>query len=141
MSLLPIIECKEPIPCNPCEMACKFGAIQVGDPITNLPQLNPHKCKGCGICAAVCPGLAIFLVDLDYSEKEALVAFPFEFLPLPVKGQKVRVVDGEGQVIGEGQVQRVWQPLKDDPTRLVQVLVAKTIALDVRGMKILAKRE
>lgn len=135
MSFIPIIECREPIPCNPCEMACKFGAIQIGDPITNLPQLDPNKCRGCGICAAVCPGLAIFLVDKDYSEDEALVAFPFEFLPLPSQGQKVKVVNGEGQVIGLGQVHRVWKPLKDDPTRLIQVQVTKDIAQNVRGME------
>lgn len=35
-----VIECIQPIPCNPCEGACKFGAICVGDPIINLPCLD-----------------------------------------------------------------------------------------------------
>ena len=36
-----VIECTEEIPCNPCETVCKRGAIVVGEPITNLPHLDP----------------------------------------------------------------------------------------------------
>ena len=79
-----VIECCQNIPCNPCETACKFGAIQVGDPITNLPVLDETKCIGCGVCITKCPGLAIFVVDK--SKEMATVSFPFEYLPLPEKG-------------------------------------------------------
>lgn len=58
-----VIECCQNIPCNPCETACKFGAITVGDLITNLPVLDESKCVGCGVCLTKCPGLAIFVVD------------------------------------------------------------------------------
>lgn len=55
-----VIECVQGIPCNPCETACPFGAIEVGEPITNLPRLLTDKCQGCGLCIPACPGLAIF---------------------------------------------------------------------------------
>ena len=58
-----VIECVQEIPCNPCEGACKFNAITIGEPITNLPKINETNCTGCGVCVAQCPGLAIFIVD------------------------------------------------------------------------------
>ena len=82
-----VIECCQNIPCNPCETACKFGAITVGDLITNLPVLDESKCVGCGVCLTKCPGLAIFVVDK--SKDMATVSFPFEYLPLPEKGDIV----------------------------------------------------
>ena len=45
---IPVIECPEYIPCNPCETACPTHAITIGKPITNLPTLNVDKCTGCG---------------------------------------------------------------------------------------------
>ena len=58
-----VIECVQEIPCNPCEAACRFGAIHIGDPITNLPTCSHDKCTGCGVCVSKCPGLAIFIVN------------------------------------------------------------------------------
>ena len=78
-----VIECVQEIPCNPCEKACPFGAIEIGPDITRLPRLDLDKCRGCGICLSKCPGLAIFLVDASKSETEALVMMPYEYLPLP----------------------------------------------------------
>ena len=43
------IECVQEIPCNPCEGLCKFGAITIGEQITNLPRLHEDKCVGCGL--------------------------------------------------------------------------------------------
>lgn len=54
-----VIECVEEIPCNLCEAACPYGAIEVGEPIINLPTLLEDKCTGCGVCIASCPGLDI----------------------------------------------------------------------------------
>ena len=49
-----VIECVQQIPCNPCEKACPFGAIEIGPDITQLPRLDLEKCRGCGICADLC---------------------------------------------------------------------------------------
>lgn len=80
------IECVQCIPCNPCETACPQKAITVGTPITTLPWLDEDKCNGCGICITRCPGLAIFNLHKNYSDTTALVSFPYEYVPLPVKG-------------------------------------------------------
>ena len=55
-----VIECKQNIPCNPCESACPHHAITIGNPITNLPVVDSEKCIGCGLCVAQCPGQACF---------------------------------------------------------------------------------
>lgn len=35
-----VIECVQEIPCNPCESSCRFGAITIGEQITDLPTLH-----------------------------------------------------------------------------------------------------
>ncbi len=130
-----VIECSEHIPCNPCETACRLGAISIGEPIVNLPLLDESKCSGCGLCVVKCPGLAIFLVDTEYSREHALVGFPFEYLPVPKVGDSVEAVDQDGLVVGQAKVHRVSRPVKDDPTLLVFILVAKAIAGKVRSIK------
>ena len=130
-----VIECIQPIPCNPCEGACKFGAICVGDPIINLPCLDEEKCVGCGKCVAQCSGLAIFVVDKTYSETQATVSFPHEYLPLPAKGQKVKAVNRAGQHVCDAEVLRVMNPASNDHTPVITVIIPKEYADEVRGMK------
>ena len=129
-----VIECVQEIPCNPCEAACRFGAIRVGMPITNLPELSEEKCTGCGACIAHCSGLAIFVVDKTYSEKEAAVSFPHEYLPLPAKGDQVDAVNRAGQVMCKGTVVRIVDTVKNDCTPVVTIAIPKEYADQVRGM-------
>ena len=75
------------------------------------------------------------MIEKDYAPGKAVVAFPFEYLPLPGKGQTVGVVNWEGKKIGEGLVLKVWKPLRDDPTNLIQVIVAQEIAREVRSIE------
>jgi Fe-S-cluster-containing hydrogenase component 2 len=129
-----VIECGQEIPCNPCEGLCRQGAIVVGEPITNLPVLNEDKCTGCGLCIAGCPGQAIFVVDMTYSEEEATVALPYEFLPLPQKGESVDALDREGQAICSGRVVKVVNPKGFDRTPVVTVAVPQGCAMSVRNI-------
>ncbi|NPV54602.1 MAG: 4Fe-4S binding protein [Firmicutes bacterium] len=129
-----IIECPQEIPCNPCEAACPFGAIVVGQPITNCPRLIVDRCKGCGACIPACPGLAIFLVDETYQEDKVLVAFPYEYLPLPEKGQQVQVVNGEGREICPGEVIWVRNPERYDHSAVVAVSIERAFANEARGI-------
>lgn len=132
---LAVIECLQEIPCNPCEDACPKGAIIVGEPITGLPVFDAEKCDGCGLCIAACPGLAIFLVDNTYSETEAEVSFPWEYLPLPARGATVEAVNRIGEVVCEGKVRRVRSSPKQDRTVVVSLVVPKEYSAQVRGMK------
>lgn len=129
-----IVECDQEIPCNPCELACPSRAIRIGTPITKCPTFYPKRCKGCGKCIAQCPGLAIFLLDLSFSEKKALVAFPHEYLPLPVKGQEVSAIDQKGAVVGRGRVVKVDSKASNDQTPVIYVAVPKKIARKIRGI-------
>ncbi len=129
-----IIECAQEIPCDPCEEACRNGAIQVGESITNLPVLLEEKCTGCGLCIAACPGLAIFVVDMTYSETEATVQLPYEFLPLPNKGEIVDGLDREGHRVCTARVLKVLNPKKFDRTPVITIAVPKECAMTVRNI-------
>lgn len=102
-----ISECVQQIPCNPCEKSCPVHAIHVGSPITNTPRIDLDLCVGCGNCVALCPGLAIFVVDKTYSEQEATVTFPFEYLPQPVVGDEIQALNRAGEFVCTGRVVRI----------------------------------
>lgn len=134
-----IIECVQEIPCNPCENACPFGAITIGSPITNLPTLDESKCSGCGTCIAMCPGQAIFVVNYQYSETEAEISFPFEYLPLPEKGDVVDAVNRSGEVVCKGTVTNIRMPAAFKNTCVVTIAVPKAYIHEVRSMKLLGR--
>ncbi|MBS4959236.1 MAG: 4Fe-4S binding protein [Clostridiales bacterium] len=129
------IECVQEIPCNPCEASCRFGAITIGDEITHLPVLDEDRCTGCGMCVAMCPGLAITIINKAYNETEATIDFPFEYLPLPKEGDIVDAVGRDGAVICKGRVVSVKKPASYAGTAVVSLAVPKSAADDVRSMK------
>jgi len=131
-----VIECAQEIPCNPCEKACPSGAIRVGEPITNLPTLIEDKCTGCGLCIPLCPGLAIFVVDMTYSDQEATVQLPYEFLPLPKRGETVKALDREGRVVCPARVVKVLNPKGFDHTAVITIAVPKDQAMNVRNIAV-----
>ena len=128
-----VIECCQNIPCNPCEEACRFGAITIGNLITDLPVLDESKCVGCGVCITKCPGLAIFVVDK--SKDKATVSFPFEYLPLPEKGDTVKAVDRAGAYVCDATVVRINNASANDCTPVVTIEIPKEYADDVRSIR------
>lgn len=133
--LIAIIECVEEIPCNPCETSCPKGAIIVGKPITNLPSIDLDKCIGCGKCVSACPGLAIYLKDFTYNENDALITFPFEFLPLPKVNDRVMLVNRRGIEVCEGKVVKVNCTKANDYTVLLSVVFPKKYFHDVVSIR------
>ena len=129
-----VIECLQQIPCDPCALSCPSGAILPFADINELPKVDYTKCTGCGLCIASCPGLAIFVVDSNYSEKEALVKLPYELLPLPKKGELVSGLDREGNRVAQVKVSRV-QSTKNK-TSIISILVPKELALLIRNIKV-----
>lgn len=127
-----IVECVEDIPCDPCMTACPSHAI-TKDSVIAIPKLDEEKCGGCGACIAECPGLAIFVVDFDYSDEEALVMLPYEFTPLPERGEKVDLLDREGNTCGKGEILRV-KPYKNK-TAVLSVISPREVAMNVRHVR------
>lgn len=128
-----VIECQQNIPCNPCEAACPHHAITIGEPITNLPVVDPEKCIGCGLCVAQCPGQACFLVD-QTAEDYDTVTLPYEYYPLPEKNQEVYGLSRSGEYLVKAIVVRVIMTKKNDRTAVVEVKVPKGYGMKVRNI-------
>jgi len=131
-----MIECFQKIPCNPCTKACKQGAIQPMGDINELPVVKFDNCNGCGLCISKCPGLAIFVIDETYSDKESTVSLPFEFLPLPEVGEEVDLLDRAGVKVGRGKVIKVRNGKYEDKTPVITVAVPKELTMVVRNIRV-----
>ncbi|MDR2665449.1 MAG: FAD-dependent oxidoreductase [Oscillospiraceae bacterium] len=101
----PVIECTQNIPCNPCQDACPKGCIKVGTNIVSLPAVDEKAgCIGCGMCVASCSGQAVFLVNEDVGGGFATVTAPYEFLPVPQKGERGVALDRSGAPVCEAEI-------------------------------------
>ncbi|WP_026368102.1 4Fe-4S dicluster domain-containing protein [Aminiphilus circumscriptus] len=132
---LVLIECPQRIPCNPCATSCPTGAVIPFEDINDTPRIDYSKCTGCALCVAKCPGLACFVADLTWGEKEALLKLPYEMLPLPAKGQTVACLNRCGEEVHRTQIVNVTQPWKDS-TYVVSVAVPKELVSEVRAVKV-----
>ncbi|HXY46753.1 MAG TPA: FAD-dependent oxidoreductase [Thermoplasmata archaeon] len=135
----PIIRCPQEIPCNPCTEACITGGIVI--PEGNLlgrPRLV-GDCVGCLKCLAVCPGLAISLVDRrhDPSERFARVTLAWEMPEGLVKpGMDVPTTGADGEPIGSARVVRVLSGKALNRRRMLVVDVPTAEADRVAGIRI-----
>ena len=129
-----VFECAQEIPCNPCEAACRQGYVEIGEDITRLPVLD-DSCTGCGLCLSSCPGLSIFVLDATYSETEATVTLPYELLPLPAKGERVRALDRRGEEVCAGTVVSVVRSAGDKAFHSVKVAIPKAHLHQVRHVR------
>ena len=129
----PVMECTQNIPCNPCQDACSRHCIRIGDKITALPSVNPDSdCIGCGLCVASCSGQAIFLVDENAEEGFATVMLPYEFLPLPAKGEKGTALGRNGQAVCDAEVVEIRTAPAFDRTSLLTIKVPSAYAMKAR---------
>ena len=130
-----VIECDEDIPCNPCEDICPNSAISIGDPITNLPRIDPDKCDGCIVCISICPGLCMFIVHKHYTETKSLIYMPYEMYPLPEKGTAGDGCDRVGTRVCEATVEKVIASKRLHKTSILAVSVPKEYFETVRAIR------
>lgn len=129
----PVMECTQNIPCNPCQDACPKHCIKIGAHITSLPDVEENAtCVRCGMCVASCSGQAIFLVDETFEPGFATVTIPYEFLPLPEKGEKGLGLGRNGQPVCEAEVISVKSAKAFDHTNLLTIKVPADMAMKAR---------
>jgi Fe-S-cluster-containing hydrogenase component 2 len=131
-----VLECLEDIPCNPCESICKFDAITVGEDITTPPLLTEDNCVGCRSCVPICPGQAIFIVDESLPDDRAAIEMPYEYRPLPQKGDMVMALDRAGKQIGDATVTAVKKTEKMDRTATVIIEVPRNWSMRARAIRL-----
>ncbi len=131
-----VVECFQEIPCDPCHTACSRGGFLPFEDINDLPLLDYEKCNGCGLCIGACPGLAVFVVDETYSESEALVMIPWEFLPVPEKGSTVQGLNREGEAVAPVMVKKVISSVKKNGASILTLVVPKELAYEIRSIRV-----
>jgi len=136
--VMPIFHCKQEVPCNPCTSVCPENIIQTdGNTIMGLPHIvESGTCKGCMQCVAICPGLAVTMVDYRKNSDFPMVTLAYEIWRERVeKGHKVPLTDADGAVLGYYEVKRVIANQKKHPgTLLVRFQLPKAMAKKAIGI-------
>lgn len=130
-----VIECPEKIPCDPCVNACPQGAITIKESIIELPEVDYEKCTGCLLCIPKCPGLAIFVID-ERPQEYSIVYIPYEFLPIPEKGDKAIGLDRDGKERCDSEIVKVLVSPKFNHCAVVGISVPKGLEKEIRFFKI-----
>ncbi len=140
--VFPVIHCIQEIPCDPCTAVCPNGLIEMDETdIRLLPSFAGEKggkgCTGCEKCVAICPGLAITLVDYRKDADFPTIAIPYEFLKDSLKpGDTVVVEDTEGNPLGPVEVAAVRAIKANDRTVIVKVRAPGAYAKRIAGIRI-----
>jgi Fe-S-cluster-containing hydrogenase component 2 len=66
-----------------------------GDEVMGLPEFVGDACDGCEKCVAICPGLAVTLLDYRKDAAQPTVIIPYEFSAKKIKKEKGSSVDWE----------------------------------------------
>ncbi|MDY7080180.1 MAG: FAD-dependent oxidoreductase [Chloroflexota bacterium] len=137
--VFPVLHCAQEIPCNPCTSVCSQECILLmeGEDIRALPEYIGEGCTGCAQCVAICPGLAITLVDYRKDAEYPTVTLPYEFPAKTIhKGDVVTVLDTEGRMLGNVEVVSVRAPKFADHALLVRVRAPREIASTIAGIRV-----
>jgi sarcosine oxidase, subunit alpha len=135
----PILHCTQEIPCNPCSAICPRGLIKIDtDDLRQIPTFahGEPDCGGCERCVAICPGLAITLVDSRKNPDVPLVSIPFEFeSELVRKDDLVTVLDTEGAPLGQVKVYDMLAPKFAGRTKILRVQAPAEMAGKIAGVR------
>ncbi len=131
-----IVECFTEIPCDPCYHSCPFGAFKKFEDLNDIPELDYDQCTGCGMCIAQCPGQAIFVVDYTFEQDRGIVKIPYEYLPLPEKGQEVIALDRAGKDVGRAIVEKIQRNKSFAKTVIIWLSVEKELIMKVRNFRV-----
>lgn len=139
--VFPVFHCVQEIPCDPCTTACPQQLIRIpGDDIRHLPAFvgsaGTRDCVGCEQCVAICPGLAITLVDYRRDPQQPTVSLPFELGEDQVSaGDTVIALDREGRPLDRVTVTAVRAPARGDRTRIVRVSAPRDLAKRIASIR------
>ncbi len=140
--VFPVFHCQQEIPCNPCAAVCPRGLIRI-DPadIRKRPEYIAaavgKSCVGCANCVAICPGLAITLVDYRKDPEHPIVTLAYEFSRARLSvGDKVTVLDTAGEALGDAEVLKLQANPANPGTILVQVRAPKEYAKRIAGIRV-----
>ncbi len=132
MRAFPVIRCTQEIPCNPCAEVCPENAIEIpGEGILGHPKFVGN-CTGCTKCVAVCPGLAISMIQRLPNGK-TVVVLPWEMDAFK-KGDVVNLTDASGDIIGKGRI--LTKAYLRDKRQLLRIEVDESIAVKVAGIRL-----
>jgi sarcosine oxidase subunit alpha len=140
--VIPVFHCTQEIPCDPCTAVCPQGLIEIDEAdIRKLPSFIGEQvdkaCIGCEKCVTICPGLAVTLVDYRKEKEQASVTIAYEFLRESIGvGDRVTVLDAEGQTLGNVEVTQVRAVKAFDRTIAVKVRAPREYAKRIAGIQI-----
>ncbi len=138
--IYPVIHCNQEIPCNPCISVCPNDLIVIPKGgLLGLPEYHKQdavECIGCAKCVAICPGLAITLVDYREDSNNPKVTIPTEIFEQRVEeGEEILVVDKEENDLGTYKVVRTRILGNFPKTQLVTIQLPKEIATEAISFK------
>ncbi|MFX0035927.1 MAG: FAD-dependent oxidoreductase [Candidatus Hermodarchaeota archaeon] len=136
--IYPVFYCNQEIPCNPCTTVCEQQQIEtIDDLITQLPYFKGEQdCIGCGKCVAVCPGLAVVLIDYRKDKENPLVTFPFELTEQKLeKGQEIFVVSNDKE-LGKYIIHRTRILKEFQKTQLITIKLPSEVAKKAVAIKL-----
>ncbi len=135
--VIPIIHCLQEIPCNPCSTICPTNSIIIeGNPVMGLPYYK-GSCIGCGKCVAICPGLAITLVDYRKDQDNPTVTLPYEVKNHKItEGDLIQADDINGNDLGKFMVTEIVDVKANNRTQLIRIRAAKAVAKKIVSFRI-----
>ncbi|MGI6251114.1 MAG: FAD-dependent oxidoreductase [Anaerolineaceae bacterium] len=143
----PVIHCTQEIPCDPCSNVCPRNFIKIDkqEDIRSIPKFvkpDDKNCIACLRCVAVCPGLAITLVDFRKGNGSALVSLPYEQDISKLKvGQTIDLTDVNGELITSLPIQEIKKVPGFKGTNIITVEAKQEIAVKISGIRLINKAE